>query len=160
MCQLHQRAHAIVRVRLLLGLSKRLCELSVMCIPQLLVDRLRVDLRVPDVHLADRGEPAHRLAIGAHDFEHGRSALLGGEVAIPRGDFEARRQALDVPLERSGKRFVEVVEVENEIALRRCKAAEVQKVGIARKLNRQSGGRRRHEIAGHHRSRAAEERER
>ena len=55
------------------------------------------------------------------------------------GDLDARGQALDVPLERAGKRLVEVVEVEDEVALGRREAAEVREMGVTAELHVEAG---------------------
>ena len=57
-----------------------------------------------------------------------------GEVPVAACDLEARRQALHVPLEGAGKRLVEVVEVEDERALRGRETADVREVGVAAEL--------------------------
>src|SRR5712691_10178050 len=89
-----------------------------------------------------------------------RAPTLLPPVALSRGDLEAGREALDIPLERAREGLVEVVEVEDEIALRRCEAAEIGEVGVAGELGREPGSRRRGEVMGHHDCRPAEERER
>src|SRR6266852_925490 len=136
-----EREHPIVSVPLRLRQSEHPPELLVVCLQQLLVDRFRVEPRIPDVQFTHRGESPHRLPVRAHGRAHGVLAFSAREVALSSGDLEARRQAFDVPLERAGKRFVEVVEVEHEIAFWRRVAAEVQEMGIPRELNPQSGRR-------------------
>ncbi len=75
---------------------------------------IEFDPLVPDLEIAHTGEAPHRLAVGAHRVGHDSAALLAGEALLATGDGQARRQALDVPLERPGERLVEVVEVEQE----------------------------------------------
>jgi hypothetical protein len=69
------------------------------------------------------------------------------------------RQALDVPLPGRRKRLVEIVDVENELALGRSKAAEIGDVAIAASLHADARGGSAGEIGGHHCRGAAEERE-
>ena len=59
-----------------------------------------------------------------------------------------------------GVRLVEVVEVEDEVALRGGVEAEVAQVRVAADHRRDAGGRQRGEVRGHDRGRPAEERER
>ena len=47
-----------------------------------------------------------------------RSAAVGiTEAPLARSDLDARREALDIPLERALERLVEIVEVEEEVTL-------------------------------------------
>ncbi len=57
------------------------------------------------------------------------------------GDDNAGRQSLDVPLPGSGQRFIEVVDVEENVALRRGEAAEIHQVSVATGLHAKSGRR-------------------
>ena len=103
------------------------------------LDRLDVEPGVPDVEVARLGQLPHPLAVGADRVQNGFRAFGVGEVAVAAGDLEARREPLHVPLERSGQRLVEVVEVEDERALGRGVAADVGEVGVAAELRAQSG---------------------
>ena len=76
------------------------------------------------------------------------------------GDDDAGRQALDVPLPGSGQSFIEIVDVEEDVALRRGEAAEIHKVSVAAGLHAKSGRRGRREIGRHERGRPAIEGER
>src|SRR5207248_1590570 len=87
-------------------------------------------------------------------------ALGVREVPVAAGDLEARREPLHVPLERTRQRFVEVVEVEDELALRGGVAADVREVGVAAELRLQTRSRGRREVVGHHGRCTAVERER
>jgi hypothetical protein len=78
----------------------------------------RIQARVPDVEVTQTGEVAHCFAICPNAGEHDVLALGAVEPAVAAGDLEARCESLDVPFERAGKRLVEVVQVEDEIALR------------------------------------------
>jgi hypothetical protein len=82
------------------------------------------------------------------------------EAPLPGRDLEACREALHVPLERAGEGFVEVVEVEDQVAFGRSEAAEVQQVSVARELHVEPSSRRRGEVVRHHHRRAAVERQR
>ena len=83
-----------------------------------------------------------------------------GVVALATGDGEARDQALEVPLERSRKRLVEVVDVEREAASGSREDAEVREVRVAAELGLQAGAGTVCEVSRHDRGRATEERKR
>ena len=54
---------------------------------------------------------------------------------MTRGHHEARGQTLQVPFEWPGRDFVEVVQIEYELALRRRETAEIHQMAVA--ANRQ-----------------------
>ena len=76
------------------------------------------------------------------------------------GDDDAGREPLDVPLPGSGQSFIEVVDVEEDVALRRGEATEIHKMSVATGLYTKSGRRGRRQIGRHDRGRAAIEGER
>src|SRR6478735_7273219 len=57
----------------------------------------------------------HPLPIAARGGQVVRPALLVGETAVASRDLHACDQPLEVPLERPGVRFVEVVDVEHQV---------------------------------------------
>ena len=57
----------------------------------------RVEAQVPDREIAHRSEVAHRLSVRTHAVEDDRVPVPPVEAAIPRRDFEARRQSLHIP---------------------------------------------------------------
>ena len=87
-------------------------------------------------------------------------AVARREAALARGDHDAGRQPLDVPLPGAGERLVEVVDVEDEAPLGRAEDAEVREVGVTAALHVEARARRRREVGGHDRRGAAIERER
>jgi hypothetical protein len=115
--QLVEGLHAVTRA----GLGDVLLGPLALAGPELVAERrervLDVEVGVPDRQVGHRRELTHGLAVGLAHPAHDRPALLGLEPAIPTGDLEAGRQPLHVPLERAGKRLVEVVEVEDQAAL-------------------------------------------
>jgi hypothetical protein len=127
---------------------------------QLLDERGGVDAGVPDVEVPHLGELLHLLPVRANGAEHGFASLIVGEVPLAPGDLDARGEALEIPLEWPRQRLVEVVQVEHEVALRRCEAAEVEEVSVARELDDEIGPREPCEVAGHDGCGATEERER
>jgi hypothetical protein len=80
-------------------------------------DLVLVQMGVPDVQRAHLPKAGHRLAVGGHRG-HRRLAGVGLREAVVAGrDREAGRHPLHVVLERPGQRFVEVIEVEEQLAL-------------------------------------------
>ena len=75
------------------------------------------DVRVPDVELVHLGEGRHVLAVGTRGGERGLSGHVLTEAVVAAGQHEARRQALEVPFERSRQGLVEIVDVEQQLAL-------------------------------------------
>ena len=98
------------------------------------MSRFRIAANVADV-----------LAVRAAHLPVDLRPLLLVEAAVAAGDREARHEALHVPLERAGKRLVEVVEAEDELAVGCGEAAEVRQVRVAAELRveRRCGGRSR-----------------
>ena len=119
-----------------------------------------VEARVEDVEVGLGREVGHRRAVGADARRHDRVAVGIGVAAVASRHLEARRQALDVPLERPGQGLVEVVDVEHQLALGAREDAEVREVGVTAELDAQVGRGRRREVVGHDQRRAAVEGER
>ncbi len=118
------------------------------------------EVRVPDVHGVHGRELGHGAAVGAHRSAR-RLARVGlAEAVVARRDGEARGHARDVVLERAGQGLVEVVEVEEQGALRRGEDAEIGEVGVAAELRHKAGPRRVFEVGGHDPRRASVEGER
>ena len=101
---------------------------------------LHVQVRVPDVEHRHAGQLAHRLAVRPHGPAHRSGAFMVGEAVVAAGDLDARGQALDVPLPRPGVTLVEVVEAEEQVALRRPEDPEVRR-GARRRTAGPSGRR-------------------
>ena len=76
------------------------------------------------------------------------------------GDDDAGSQPLDVPLPWPRQGFVEIVDVEEDVALRRGETAEIHEMGVAAGLHAKTGRRCRGQIRRHDRGRAAVEGER
>ena len=100
--------------------------------PAYLVD---IDPGVPDLQEPHRGIVRHLGAIAAHGQTRRGAGLAVTEAIVPRGDREARRQALDVPVERRRKRLIEVVDVEDQPPVRRGEHAEIQQVRVTAGLH-------------------------
>ena len=95
-------------------------------------------MRVPDLEDRHTGQLPHRLAIGAHRPAYQAAAFIVAEAVLAPGDLDARGQALDVPLPRPGVALVEVVEAEDQMALRCPEDPEVRQVRVAAQLGRQA----------------------
>ena len=105
---------------------------------------------VPDREVAHLRELRHPLAIRA-DGGGGGCGAVGRLMPVrAAGDDHAGGQALDVPLPRGRQRFVEVVDVEDLVALRCREGAEVRQVRVAAGLHGQPGRRGCRQILRHH----------
>ncbi len=86
---------------------------------------------IPKLERAELGVLAHAgLILRYHCFDQ----LLGGQPAqahVARGDHEACGQSFQVPFPRAERDFIEIVEVEDELALRRREAAKVHQMRVA-----------------------------
>ena len=76
-------------------------------------------------------------------------AVGGREAEVAPGDLEARRKTFDVPLPRAGEGLIEVVDVEEHLALGRGEDAEVEQVGVAAELHVETGDRSPGEVGRH-----------
>ena len=114
-----------------------------------------VEARVPDVEVPHRREVRHRLAVLPDGVRHHGTPRALVVAELPTGDCEARREALDVPLERAAKRLVEVVDREDQSAVGCGEHTEVRQVRVAAELSVQTGARTGSEIRGHEKGAAA-----
>ena len=153
--QLRHRPHPV----LALGLGDVALEPAPLLLADLrrkrFADLIDVDPPVPDVEIAEAGEAAHVLAIGPRRGEHDLASLLAREPSVPAPDLETRGQPFDVPLPRSGEGFVEVVDVDDQAAVRRRVGAEVREVSVPARLHPEPGAGRLSEVGRHDRGGAA-----
>jgi hypothetical protein len=89
------------------------------------------------------------LSVLTDEFANHRGPPLGLEAVLAARDGDARCQTLHVPFPRSGKGLVEVVEVEQQLPLRRGERAEVGQMRIAAKLDPNAALWRTGEVRGH-----------
>ena len=120
-----------------------------------------IDAGVPDLQFRHDRTLRQALAVRVRRGANGFSRAPLARAGRARRDVNARRQALDVPLPRSRKRLVEVVDVEDDVAFGRRKNAEILDVAVAAGLHDDArdpvaGA----EIVGHDARRTAKERER
>jgi len=99
---------------------------------------------------------AHVLAIRLRQVEYGIFAATTAHAEFTRREDDTRGQALDVPLPGGLERFVEIVDVEQELALGAGESAEIRSVAIAAGLHANSGGGSFREIPSHHCRRTTE----
>src|SRR4029079_13715650 len=78
---------------------------------------LDVDRVIPELQLAGRRVPPHPRAVFADTGAHGVQGDLVGTPVLSGDHHEAGCQALDIPLERSGQRLIEVAQSESQVAL-------------------------------------------
>src|SRR5207302_8499133 len=97
--------------------------------------------------------------VGRDGLQHCAGNVLALERTVATGDADARREALDIPFPRTGQRLVEVVDVEDQLPLRRREGAEIRQVRVAAELHGQAGRWCSHEVASHDRGPAPVERE-
>ena len=126
-----------------------------------LVEKLACfEMVVPHIERAFGRGVAHPLAVPAHARHHDGSTVGARVAAVTAHDLETGGQAFDVPFPRTGERFVEVVDVEDQLPLGRAEHAEVRQVGVATELHADarigSGG----QVVGHDHGPAPIERER
>lgn len=153
--QLPQRPHAVLAGRLGQCPPRALVEL--LAVAQ---ERLDLDAVVVHIERAPGQRRREHLAVAAHRGPGRRADPLVGELVVAPGDRHARRQPLEVPLERPGRRLVEVVEVEHEAAIGPVEHPEVGQVGVAAELDAQAAGRDPGQVGGHDRRAAPVEGER
>ena len=119
-----------------------------------------VHARVVHVDGAHRRVAGHPFAVCAHRTVDHVPRVLAAHPDPSAGHFEARRETLEVELEWPREGFVEVGDVEEQIALRRGEQSEVRHVCVAAELDRDAGVRSRREVRCHRQGRAAIEVER
>ena len=106
-------------------------------------------MRVPDIQHLHLAELGHSLAIRSNARDRCIPRKAFAETVVSTGENKAGGQALHVPFPRSGERFIQIVDVENDPSLRCGERAEVEKVTIAASLHAQPGGGRVGQIGGH-----------
>src|SRR3974390_3065017 len=97
-------------------------------------ERCEIERGVPGVEHRRPGVLGHVLAVAPRGPPCRLAAIGGVEPVGPAGGDKARNQALDVPLPRRDRRFIEVVDVEDELALGCGEAAEIQQMAVAARL--------------------------
>ena len=120
-----------------------------------------LDPAVPDLQRRQPGEDAHAQAIGLDGRRRGGARALRTKLGVERRDRDARGEALQVHGEVDARqRLVEIVDVEEDVFLRRREGTEVHEVAVAAGLDVDAGKRRMGEVLRHHGRSAAQEGER
>ena len=114
----------------------------------------------PGDHRRHRRKLRHVLAVGPCGGASQRAALFLCKLRYPSSDSQAGSQAFNVPFERAGQCFVEIVEVKDRRAFRRGIGAKICEVGVATRLQPNPGARHARKIGSHDSRSATEERER
>ena len=126
-----------------------------------LVERLLyVEVRIPHIELPHLGEAVERAAVLLGAGAHGVSAVFLGEAPVAPANLDARGEALDIPFPWARRGFIEVVNIEHEMARGAREDAEVRNVRVADALHFDAADRLRGEVVRHDDGRAAKERER
>ena len=119
-----------------------------------------LEVLVPGVEGPHPRPNAHRSRYALTRRHHDVPPIGRREPAITSGDLEARGEPLDIPLPRTGKRLVEVVDVEHHLALGGAEQTEVRQVSVAAELHRDPRPRGGRQIGRHDQRGAPVERER
>src|SRR4051794_16328436 len=114
-----------------------------------------VDARIPDLQISHPAILAYPPLIVRRRRLSRRRRVRLIQPELAGGNDEAGGQAFDVPLPRPAQRLVEVVDVEEQIALGTCKNAEVHRLSAAASLNPEPRARRGGQIPSHYRWAAA-----
>ena len=96
------------------------------------------------------GQFADLGAIGRHTFDDGGLAVGLGRAVLPAGDPDTGHQPAQVPLPAARVGFVEIVEVDDQVALGGGIEAEVAQVGVTADDRRDPGRREVGHVFGHH----------
>jgi hypothetical protein len=111
---------------------------------------IHVDAAVPDVDPGLPRQLRHLLAVGPGTVAGHFLLPCLGKVERLGSDHQAAHQPLEIPLERTAHRLVEVVDVEQQGPLRRGLEAEVEQVGVAAELHLQTRMIRPPQVGRHH----------
>ena len=90
-----------------------------------------IEPRIPELQVAHRGEAPHRLAVRAHSGLHRIVPRRGRQANVATGDRDACREPLDIPLPWTTGGFVEIVDIEHQLARGRSEATEVRQMRVA-----------------------------
>ena len=102
-------------------------------------------------------KPTNLTTIRSRAPQHGILASGFGQAILATGHPDARRESPKVPLPRSWVRFVEVVEIEDQIAFRRGVEPEISQVRITADHGLDAGSWQGRKILGHERGRTTQE---
>ena len=118
-------------------------------------DRIRfqqifdIDMGIPDFKVSQFRKSLHAFPIILRGIPDNLPALLFGEAAVSSADFDAGQEAFDIPFPWSRKRFVKVVQIEDQSSFRAAENSEVRDMRITAVLHPDAGGRRFRQIVRH-----------
>ena len=101
-----------------------------------------IDAGIPDVEHVHFGEGPHVRAVAARGGNRRVTAVAVAQTVGAGRKDQRRHEPLDIPLPRRGQRLVEVVDIENQPALRRSETAEIHQMSVAARLNMDARRRR------------------
>ena len=116
---------------------------------QNLENAVEIDAIGPYIQRAHRGVIRHSFTVRAHGLRRRLRRRAVGQVDMMSGDDDAGREPLNVPLPGRRQGFVEIVDVEEDVALRRRETAEIHQVSVAAGLYAKSGRRGQCQIGRH-----------
>lgn len=90
-------------------------------------DVLHIEPRIPHLQWAHAGVLPEVLTVGTYALDSGLLGTRIGEIVISSGNHEAHRQSLQIPFPWGGMGFIEVVEIEDQVALRRGKRPKLSR---------------------------------
>ena len=118
-------------------------------VTHLLEDAFDVQSCVPDVEIAHRRQFGHLRPIGPDGPRDDVRAFLGGEPAISTGDGQTGREALHIPFPGTGKRLVEVVQIEDQVPFGGAEDPEIAQMCVPTCLHVEAGSRCRGQVRRH-----------
>src|ERR1700733_14010491 len=118
-------------------------------------DLVDINPGVPDLQEAHRGIARHLGAVAADSCTGCTARVAVIELLVARSNDETGRQPLNIPLERSRERLIEVIDVEDQLPVGRREHAEIQQVRVTASLHPDICCRRVRQIPRHRRGRAA-----
>ena len=94
-----------------------------------------LEVLVPGVEGPPPGRSAHPQSIFLDPRHHDRPPIGRSETSIASSDLETGREPLEIPLPRTGKRLIEVVDVEHHLAFGSAEHTEIRQVSVTAELH-------------------------
>src|SRR5208282_1911517 len=99
---------------------------------------LEIDSLIPHLERRHGRILAQMLAVGTNRRSNSVLPIPRSNAREAPGDFDTHGQALDIPFPGSRQRFVEIDDIESQVALRRRERSEVHYVAVAARLDAES----------------------
>ncbi len=100
---------------------------------------LKRDTFVPEFERTALPILKHAIAVFAHRGHHEIAGDAATQAHVSGSHHEARREALEIPLERPERCFVEIVQVKHELPFWRREAAKIHQVTISADRHHKAG---------------------